>query len=600
VVICAALSDRDTSPPASAPTLPRGLDAQTLGRVKREMQLARRVTHPNVCRLYDIGTHRVAGGEAIPFLTMELVDGETLAERLRRDGPLPIAKALDVAAQIAAALDAAHASGVVHRDLTSRNVMIARDRVVVTDFGIAVDGATQSAPLVGTAAYMAPEQVAGGDVGPRADVYALGVVSMEMVTGRLPFDGATPRELAARRLSEAPTDPLAVSPGLPGTWRTVILRCLARDAAARYASAGEAVAALRPSRRRRVLLGLTATLGVLVIGALVWAQLTSAARADRVTQLVTAAQAADYRAGETLAREALALDPTSRAARLALARALFDRSRVAPERRSVAFDEARTLATELVREQPNDIAARDLDVTGLYLAGDRFGALAELPMLPEHRRLQVAPRIAWTEGWLELAREGLARCLEAMPHDARCLHLNQFEVEIARGRAGLEAVLADPIERSYPPLSRVRMRILVGRIDEAALVAETGFANGTLDLLDAPYVNGLVAAARHGDETAAHQQELLTELLRNDDGPVALRLAGALQLAELAAIRGDEEGVVAAAQRGLELGFLNGDVWEHGLLFAPFQERLAPLVATMRARAAEELALARARGLVAP
>ncbi len=164
---------------------------------KREILLARKVTHPNVCRIFDVGFHQRADGERVVFLTMELLAGETLFERIRREGPLDLDQAAGIVRQIAAGLTAAHAAGVVHRDLKSGNVILVPKsqggvRAVVTDFGLAhvLGGGDErgrsmsgSGGIVGTPGYMAPEQVEGGKLTARTDLYALGVVMFEMVTG---------------------------------------------------------------------------------------------------------------------------------------------------------------------------------------------------------------------------------------------------------------------------------------------------------------------------------------------------------------------------------------------------------------------------------
>src|SRR6266568_4098545 len=164
-------------------------DEATVARFKREIQLARKVTHPNVCRLFDVGIDRRAGGE-VAFLTMELLDGETLAARLKRAGPMSTAEALPIVEQVAAALAAAHEAGIIHRDLKCANVILVGSRAVVTDFGLArvvaegADQVTGDGGIVGSPAYMAPEQVEGGRrLTAAVDIYAFGVVLFEMVTG---------------------------------------------------------------------------------------------------------------------------------------------------------------------------------------------------------------------------------------------------------------------------------------------------------------------------------------------------------------------------------------------------------------------------------
>lgn len=212
-------------------------------RFREEVRLARRVTHPNVARMFDIGTD----GDA-RFLTMELVEGEALGAILEREGPLPLARVVLIVGQACAGLAAAHEAGIVHLDLKPDNVLVREDgRVVVADFGIARALAAREATrgFAGTPAYAAPEQVEGApDVDARADVYALGVVIFECITGALPFEGRTSLEMALARLRVPPRDPRALAPDLPAAAAEVILRCMARDPAARFARVADVADAL--------------------------------------------------------------------------------------------------------------------------------------------------------------------------------------------------------------------------------------------------------------------------------------------------------------------------------------------------------------------
>ncbi|MBZ0233227.1 MAG: serine/threonine protein kinase [Deltaproteobacteria bacterium] len=187
--------DRLLDGPVALKTLRSGMAHE---RFVREIQLARKVSHPNVCRIHDAGRH---GG--LSFLTMELLAGEPLSARLER-GPMSVVEARPILADLAAALDAAHAAGVIHRDFKPHNVMLVRRggtlRAVVTDFGIARaaddtgDAAlTADGELIGTPAYMAPEQVNGKPVTAATDVFSFGVVAYQMVTGALPFTGQNAR-----------------------------------------------------------------------------------------------------------------------------------------------------------------------------------------------------------------------------------------------------------------------------------------------------------------------------------------------------------------------------------------------------------------------
>src|SRR5260221_167984 len=223
-------------------------DAEAISRLRREVQLARKVTHPNVCRIFDLGLHEQAG-RATAFLTMELLAGETLAARLGRAGPLPTAQALPLLTQMASALDAAHAADVLHRDLKSGNVLLAPgERAMLMDFGIARRRGSDSGTIYGSPDYMAPEQLAGFEVTAAADIYALGVVAYEMVTGKLPFPrDATP----AQRLVDPPTPPGTMAPGLDPRWQAAILRCLERKPLARFRSGAELIRALEKPRTSR-------------------------------------------------------------------------------------------------------------------------------------------------------------------------------------------------------------------------------------------------------------------------------------------------------------------------------------------------------------
>ena len=230
-------------------------------RFRREAALARRVTHPNVCRVYDFRRHypEVHAGPSEPFmfLVMELLAGETLASYVRETGPMSPEEILPWVRQLADGLDAAHSEGVVHRDFKGANVILHRSaagqRAVITDFGLASGPSapetvgptiTDRSLLVGSPWYMAPEQVLGEKAGPEADIYALGVVIYEMLTGNTPFDGKTPIEVAARRLSHRPPSPRWRSPNLPLAWESAVMRCLELRAEDRFSSAGDLVEAL--------------------------------------------------------------------------------------------------------------------------------------------------------------------------------------------------------------------------------------------------------------------------------------------------------------------------------------------------------------------
>jgi serine/threonine-protein kinase len=221
-------------------------------RFREEVRLARRVTHPNIARIFDIGT----SGEDW-FLTMELVDGESLAAVLEREGALSVARTIAIVSQVCAGVAAAHRVGIVHRDLKPDNVLLRRDgHAVVADFGIAQALADHRAAegegqVSGTPAYMAPEQVLGSsDIDGRADVYALGATLFECLTGRLPFIGDSAVRMATARLDAPAPDPRTIVPDLPDAIAEIVLKCTAREKDDRYANLEELGAAFDRVRLR--------------------------------------------------------------------------------------------------------------------------------------------------------------------------------------------------------------------------------------------------------------------------------------------------------------------------------------------------------------
>jgi hypothetical protein len=213
-------------------------DQNLLERFKNEVRIARRVSHPNVCRVYDVGEV-----EGHVFFTMEYVDGEDLASLLRRIGRLPEDKALDIARQLCAGLAAAHTKGVLHRDLKPANIMLdGRGQVVITDFGLAgvADQIRGDEVRSGTPAYMAPEQLAGKEVSTRSDIYSLGLVLYEVFTGKRAFSAESVRAHGDR----TPSRPSSVVKDLNPVIERVILRCLEAEPSARPANVLSVAAAL--------------------------------------------------------------------------------------------------------------------------------------------------------------------------------------------------------------------------------------------------------------------------------------------------------------------------------------------------------------------
>ncbi len=231
-----------------------------LDRFRREVQLARQVTHPNVCRVFDIGHHQQHGREII-FLTMELIQGETLAARLKRTGRIGLEEAHSIALQICNGLGAAHQAGILHRDFKCGNVMLIGSReklrAVITDFGIArwmrgtpdsTGNITTQGAIFGTPAYMSPEQIQGKELTVASDIYSLGLVLYEMVTGARPFQDESPWTEALKRLAQNPAPPDKFVPGLGANWNDTVLKCLAQNPAMRPRSTHEVIALLCRAR----------------------------------------------------------------------------------------------------------------------------------------------------------------------------------------------------------------------------------------------------------------------------------------------------------------------------------------------------------------
>jgi eukaryotic-like serine/threonine-protein kinase len=219
-------------------------DPTFLERFRREARSAACLSHMGVAGVYDYGE---LGGQ--PFIVMELVDGETLAERVAARGPLPWPEALAVGEQVARALAAAHANGLVHRDVKPANILLGVDgRAKVTDFGIAqaaqTTTLTRSGMVLGSANYVAPEQAQGGHVGPAADLYSLGCVLFEAVTGETPYRGANPVAIATQHVSAPVPDPRELVPDLPRQVAALIIRALDKDPGRRFASASAMADAL--------------------------------------------------------------------------------------------------------------------------------------------------------------------------------------------------------------------------------------------------------------------------------------------------------------------------------------------------------------------
>ncbi len=222
-------------------------DVQFVERFRREASSAAGLQHPNIVSIFDRGEWN-----GTYYIAMEYVEGHTLKEVIRERGPAPPEAASDILLQILRAARFAHQRGVVHRDLKPQNVLIDGDgRVQVTDFGIARAGAsdmTETGSIMGTAQYLSPEQAQGRPVDARSDLYSIGIILYELLTGRVPFDAESPVSVALKQVSEAPIPPRELDPTLPPALEGVVLRALEKDPSRRFQSADEFIEALHAAR----------------------------------------------------------------------------------------------------------------------------------------------------------------------------------------------------------------------------------------------------------------------------------------------------------------------------------------------------------------
>src|SRR5437660_5954861 len=213
-------------------------DDQFIERFRREAKNAAGLSHPNIVSIYDRGE-----AQGTYYIAMEYLDGTTLKELIVTRGQTPISVAIDYARQILAAVRFAHRHGIVHRDIKPHNVLVdAEGRLKVTDFGIARAGAsqmTEAGSIIGTAQYLSPEQAKGAPVDQTSDLYSVGVLLYELLTGTAPFSGDTPVEIAMKHLSSVPEPPSAHRAEIPHDLDMVVMRALAKDPSERYQSAEE-------------------------------------------------------------------------------------------------------------------------------------------------------------------------------------------------------------------------------------------------------------------------------------------------------------------------------------------------------------------------
>ena len=214
-------------------------DKKTIERFSNELRLARKIRHKNICQMFDLGEE-----QGTHFITMEFVPGQDLKGLIRQSGQLAVGTTINIAKQICDGLTEAHKLEVVHRDLKPSNIMIDKEgNVQIMDFGIArsleTKGITGAGVMIGTPEYMSPEQVEGKEVDQRSDIYSLGIILYEMVTGRVPFEGDTPFTIGMKHKGETPKNPKELNTQISDDLNNVILRCLEKDEENRFQSAGE-------------------------------------------------------------------------------------------------------------------------------------------------------------------------------------------------------------------------------------------------------------------------------------------------------------------------------------------------------------------------
>ena len=214
-------------------------DRTAVERFRREAQAAAGLNHPNVVSVFDTGSD-----DGVHYIVMERVEGRTLADIIRNEGALPPSRAADIAAGVCRALSSAHEKGMVHRDVKPGNVLLTPEGgVKVADFGIArvasVDTLTATGSVMGTASYLSPEQARGGSIDARSDIYSLGCVLYEMLTGTRASGGETPLSIAYKHVEEEPEPPSSLNPAVPPELEAVVEKAMAKDPDDRYGSAAE-------------------------------------------------------------------------------------------------------------------------------------------------------------------------------------------------------------------------------------------------------------------------------------------------------------------------------------------------------------------------
>jgi len=399
-------------------------------RFHKEIQLARKVTHPNVCRVFETGLHQPLGsiGPALPYFTMELLEGETLSQRIRRVHRLSREDAFPLAVQMAEGLHAAHEAGIVHADFKSGNVILVAgshgERAVITDFGLArIDPATTApdethsmneySPIAGTVAYMSPEQMAGGTVSASSDIYSYGIVLFEMATGKLPFDERHVIQSAMQRGSDESVKPRALVPDLDSRWDLAIGRCLQKKPQRRFSSALAIADLLRENKwrmpgrywtRREWIPALTGA-GVVTAafgGYVIWSRrpyLPDPAALDWYQKGVTALHSMTYETARRALTQAISIDPRFALAHACLARAYDELDYTDLAKDSILRAVLLAEETRLTKPDSTRLQALRFMVSREY---DRAAPLFR--QLEESATVAEKPAAALESGWLAQQR----------------------------------------------------------------------------------------------------------------------------------------------------------------------------------------------------
>ena len=231
-------------------------DEEFVKKFRRESQAAASLSHPNIVNVYDVGAEEI-DGERIYYIVMEYISGKTLKEIIREKGKLSLDETLDYSIQIAEALEHAHKNHIVHRDIKPHNIMITEDgRVKVTDFGIAraatASTVTNTSNVIGSVHYFSPEQARGGYTDEKSDIYSLGIVIYEMITGKVPYEGDSPISVALKHIQEEILPPRKIDPTIPISLENIIMKCVKKSQLDRYNNASEL---LRDLRREKYSIG---------------------------------------------------------------------------------------------------------------------------------------------------------------------------------------------------------------------------------------------------------------------------------------------------------------------------------------------------------